>query len=269
MCNSRFQEVQTARLHLDEDEPALIARLIAFAYTSTYHTHSVKSGKWGYEQFAFVPDAYEDFPDKNKKFSWLTRAKLHTMMYSLGDKYDVPTLKRQSLQRFVLCFQFRDEYSCQPFEVAHEDDDWDWADFLGKHPDHGSNYAQVLELVYSTTPAHDRGLRDIVLADLIQIREDAHLDCLQKSRELMDVISGIHQLTFDFAMRRFSETDYKCNSCGNTTVLMERHCYSSEMHDCQGSACAMAKETSSFCGRCLRLGSSQVSKEVLASNGKA
>ena len=44
-CDSQFQEGQTSTITLDDDEPALVARMIIFAYTSTYHTDSLNSAR--------------------------------------------------------------------------------------------------------------------------------------------------------------------------------------------------------------------------------
>ena len=45
VCDSQFQEGQTSTITLDDDEPALMARMIIFAYTSTYYTDSLNSAR--------------------------------------------------------------------------------------------------------------------------------------------------------------------------------------------------------------------------------
>lgn len=112
LCDSGFKEGQTSSVNL-EDAPSLVARLITFAYTSTYHTASLNSESSRIEQFATIDDTFAERSDE--EVQWVDRAVLHIQMYALADKYGAASLKHQCRQRFLMAYYEDDEYDSKTF----------------------------------------------------------------------------------------------------------------------------------------------------------
>ena len=55
-----------------------------FAYTSTYHTASLRCGTQATDQFAMVKDPFAEGDDE--ALIWAKRAGLNSSMYALADK---------------------------------------------------------------------------------------------------------------------------------------------------------------------------------------
>lgn len=249
LCDSQFQESKTAQVSLPEDEPALIARMIIFAYTLAYHTGSIQSPKPEHEQFKNILDPYGDKPTDNQSYDWTTRSKLHIRMYALADKYEIASLKQQSRQRFVFAFTGLDEYQPNAFcnqQFDHVEEP------LVQYQDRQLELAQMLRFIYSSTPEHDRGLRDIVLHQLLYAHRDRKIDWPLKSKELLAAISETHQLALDLAIRRFSSFLYKCDICHERSYPLEWRCDCGGVDDCTRVHCIEARKRSLLCIYCLR-----------------
>ena len=78
--------------------------------------------------------------------SWAqTRLHVHAQMYSLGDKYDLPGLKKEAARRFIN-------------DTA----------ILGNKKRKTLTLLSVIPTIYTTTPDSDRGLRDLVAQHIFQ-----------------------------------------------------------------------------------------------------
>ena len=78
--------------------------------------------------------------------SWAqTRLHVHAQMYSLGDKYDLPGLKKEAVRRFI------DDIAI-PGDKKRET----------------LTLLSVIPTIYTTTPDSDRGLRDLVALHIFQ-----------------------------------------------------------------------------------------------------
>ena len=112
----------------------------------------------------------------------------HTRVYQIADKYDVQSLKQLA----------RTKLNTAIVELRG----WEEADF----PD-------VINLVWTTTPPHDRGLRDIVSATSFK-----HLDTLMKQDSFIDELTengafGLEIIRIQ-SKRLNNMEHYSCGKCG-------------------------------------------------------
>ena len=108
----------------------------------------------------------------------------HVKVYSIADKYDVVALKSQAKEKFEKAAQ-----SC-----------WNMEDF-----------PPAISEVYSSTPATDRGLRDLVVEIVC-----THIDALllrQDFRNVLEETIGFAADVTQFIASAFKE--YRCQGCTN------------------------------------------------------
>ena len=131
LADNSFQEEHTRELNLPAEEEFLIRRLLCFHYTTGYNDEP-------YED-EITPPPYMEAP------AYVSRLHLNAQMYSIGDKYDIPSLKGKAAEKFDTAV-------------------WE-LEFGMYHA--GSNVIEemmkVIPFIYESTPDRDRGLRDRVI----------------------------------------------------------------------------------------------------------
>ena len=135
----------------------MIARLLLFVYASTYPTTAVSHEP--ITQFKMLKEPFTNYGGLPQE--WVFRAKIHAQMYSMADKYDMPLLKAQARQRFLISFYKRDKYDSKTSRIVAGDDNRAWA-----------NIANIISYVYTEARSPDSGLRDIVLSYYTQQMND-------------------------------------------------------------------------------------------------
>ena len=113
------KEGLSGEIDLKDDEPDMVDNMLQFLYTSNY----------------------QDNADGGRPL--LVNAK----MYSIGDKYNIPTLKTLATEKFSAALGAS----------------WDIVGF-----------PEVIETVYTTTPGSDRGLRDCLAPVLVEHKKELH-----------------------------------------------------------------------------------------------
>ena len=253
LCDSQFSEGSTARSTLDED-PALVARMLIFAYTHTYHTEPLQNLKCVNSQFKTVPDPFGEQPSDDETLDYETRAQLHVQLYGLADKYEFGHLKHQARQRFLIAFSDADEYSSSCYEGIPNDDTSSLPATLASG---WAQDARLCEAVYATTPHNDRGLRDVVLVHILQTSDGTdNEECraFLESREMMQLISTTPDLAVDLATMRMSAWSHECEGCGTDPRVLARRCGCDKFDRCSNDECLRQAKLNSFCNWCGRLG---------------
>ena len=196
LTDSSFQEGQTSSVPLPKDEPELIARMLIFAYFSTYPVTSISDKP--FSQFKAVQDRHST--TRNSELDCVARAKLQMHMYALADKYDLPALKAQSRQRFLISFYEQDEYTLD-YERGPDENNW-------------AVNADIIGLVYTATPWTDRGLRDIVLEFYVRIAQNgAGYTRALASPAVRTPVAQSVDLATGIALNTLSTVCYKCEIC--------------------------------------------------------
>lgn len=109
VCSSNFSEGVNARMDLDDDEPALIARMIVFMYVGTYgEGPDIASEMHGQRQFSKIvdnskPEIEASYGEAKEMCPGVVR--LHVLMYAMGDMYSIPSLCKRSTAYFVEDFR--------------------------------------------------------------------------------------------------------------------------------------------------------------------
>ncbi|KAE8155041.1 BTB/POZ protein [Aspergillus avenaceus] len=159
MCDGAFAEAASGIVQLDEYDPLLIRKMLECLYTGDY-TYSIRD--LGYDRSPspeeatptptsdteIVPVVPNDNASKASNYS----ARFHASMYAYADYFGIDVLRTRAKRYFGIVFM--KDYS---------------ADAVNRE-----SFAAVLEEVYGTTPAHDRGLRgsvvDTIMKDISNLR---------------------------------------------------------------------------------------------------
>ena len=106
----------------------MIYRMLEYLYMQDYTVDL------GFDPFWSVNDSWAQ-----------TRLHVHAQMYSLGDKYDLPGLKKEAVRRFINDIAIPGDKKRETLTLL-----------------------SVIPTVYTTTPGSDRGLRDLVARHIFQ-----------------------------------------------------------------------------------------------------
>ena len=123
----------------------------------------------------------------------------HARMYAIADKYSVPLLKELAKERFATCLKNIESKGIQSLDIP--------------------TLATAIEIIYTTTPDSDRGLRDAIIPIMIQFKTQ-----LRASDEFMGLImSNLGEGEFAvevidaFAnLGRATECTWHCKDCKRT-----------------------------------------------------
>ncbi|KAL8778190.1 MAG: hypothetical protein Q9213_007526 [Squamulea squamosa] len=144
-CQPGFKEGKTALINLENENPALIAKLVEYLYG------------FDYDDSDSEPNEVDQTDDKNNNDDdqdqpvpqTCGKLALHAAMYVTADKYDVSTLKVLALAKFSTALVDR----------------WDKEDL-----------SEVIRFVYENTVSSDRGLRGSLVPILVQHKQKLRTD---------------------------------------------------------------------------------------------
>ncbi|KAL8813752.1 MAG: hypothetical protein Q9200_000005 [Gallowayella weberi] len=161
-CDGNFQEAQTAKVDLSDDDPGALRRALTYLYTEDYDDTDPDM----IEESARDPGPISVNPIVHTSSgatgtSYLNNARV----YALAEKYDIQGLKALAIFKF---------------------EKYPW----GKCTD--VDIVTVLPEVYYTTPATDQGLRDIVV-DICLL----NLDHLPLNVDFRDIVQNDGALACD------------------------------------------------------------------------
>ena len=156
------KEGLSGEIDLKDDDPDMVNNMLQFLYTSNY----------------------QDNADGGRPLL------INANMYSIGDKYNIPTLKTLANEKFSAALSAG----------------WDIVGF-----------PEVIETVYTTTPSSDRGLRDCLAPVLLEHKKELHehegfvgliKNKLADGAFAMDVINAWTEVQ--------RQGPYKCKHCSYT-----------------------------------------------------
>ena len=135
----------------------MIYRMLEYLYIQDYTVDL------GFDPFWSVNDSWAQSP-----------LHVHAQMYSLGDKYDLPGLKKEAVRRFINDIAIPGDKKCETLTLL-----------------------SVIPNVYTTTPESDRGLRDLVARHVFQRYKIASKHFTKRTRHRIrgsPIRSGHHHL---------------------------------------------------------------------------
>ncbi|KAI4099365.1 MAG: hypothetical protein LQ339_006040 [Xanthoria mediterranea] len=148
-----FEEGKTSRLDLQEENPAVVAKLVNYLYTCDYddcvfdfpgHDSEDSNAKESEEA------SNEDSRERSKSQAFKPgELALHARMYVVGDMYCVDQLKLLAKAKFSAALV----------------NDWDKEDF-----------PEIIRFIYDNTVSSDRGLRESLVPTLLQHKEILRAD---------------------------------------------------------------------------------------------
>jgi hypothetical protein len=238
------QEATTQSVNFPEDEPHIIARMLTFLYTNDYQSGLVfEPNDSELAQFHDIKEPSHKAYGHYQTFHHYLGA--HARLYAIADKYGIEALK----------------YSCQCGFYE------DLVDFVTRllpsnsqlPSDHAKGYEAFVDLariVYSSTPSHDRGLRDLMVW-FVQFETSVvqHPATGFGSTIIRSLMYEEKDLAYDLATTRFSEHEYICTrkDCGKSQAVLLQLCEEG-FWDCQKQACLKRVQKTTWCMWCLELG---------------
>lgn len=216
-----------------EDDPDLLARALIFLYTSQYPDSDISNAtsQVAHGQFTALNDAYKISPD-----SYSTKCRLHAAMYSIADKYRIATLKTWRRRCFARAWLDRDDEKAQSTSLTAED---------------AANYLAVVPFVYDSTPASDRGIRNIVVLG-------AQFDFQRRHGLAQNAMQHLIKTTPDFAFDLISlplERGFRrCRSCCAQEAVQLSTYNTCGLQDCQYTRCSGVDREGLECLKCFSVG---------------
>ncbi|KAI4264080.1 MAG: hypothetical protein L6R35_007314, partial [Caloplaca aegaea] len=171
-CDGVFKEAQDSQIDLSEDDPKTLERLLRYLYTADYDDNDVivkataegTNGKEPVANASFTSstssaridnatspqvtrDASEPEKEDESTYHKASAIMNKAAVYALAEKYDIASLKSLAKEKF------EDHCACFQWGIK--------------------NLVATLEFVYTSTPATDRGLRDIMARICLQRLNDS------------------------------------------------------------------------------------------------
>ena len=241
LSDSAFIEGQTSTVRLDEEQPALVARLLLFAYTSSYPTTPISDQP--VPQFKMLPEP--PINEDGRATEWTFRANIHVHMYQLADKYDMPLMKAQARKRFLIAFYGKDEYhpDFEIFGTAVETCHW-------------STKADMISYVYTQAPSVDRELRDIVSHYYIRrMNTTKDYRSLMESTAMRDLVINTPDFATDVALCTDTTMVHMCESCDlKKKPFLAWRCECGKVDSCESEGCRRKAKEATFCIDCCGIG---------------
>ena len=159
-ASTRFQASDPHHVRLSQEDPHLVERMITFIYTSEYPNPTGEE----------IVGVFYDVD--------ALALTVHAAMYGLGDCYGIRSLKWVAAGKFKELMQ-------------------SWYPLVDKslHSSKLLAFVQAIRIVYTTTPEHDRGLRDFVIDQLPSLFRG--LLPLEEFKELADEVPVFKEEAFD------------------------------------------------------------------------
>ena len=184
------QEGKTRRLDLQEENPAVVAKLVSYLYTCDYddcvldfpaHDSEDNNANGGEKA------SNEDSRERSKSQAFMPgKLALHARMYVAGDMYRVDQLKLLAKAKFSTALG----------------DGWDKEDF-----------PEIIRFIYDNTVSSDRGLRESLAPILLQ-----HQGKLRADDAFMNVVETHGEFARDLINawtdpNHLPRTFFRCNHC--------------------------------------------------------
>lgn len=288
LCAGPFQESSSSRVNLEEDDPAIIARILLYIYTDDYPVTKVSEDSPGHGQFRSINDHWASKgsdPNEADPPTWVKWARIHVAMYAEGEKYSVPGLQECSARKFLVAYweQHRIE---EPL-----DDDSDGpktlsphasvltaeqryyssteslpiidshsqhianpeSDALNRVKDRWVHEADLIKLVYESTPSHCCSLRNVVVKKFKACVIGPIYQHPIDSNAMVAVLDEIREFAFDVASTFLSNYGYKCDHCKRHVRALIRRCRWGKV-ECKQAECLQKSSEESICDNCLHFG---------------
>jgi hypothetical protein len=190
----------------------MIARMLQFLYHGSYDILNIATGLTRLLDKS-SPTVVEDDIIPAQDFDFET----HAAMYAIADRFEIPALKAVSETHFV------SELRSKHFSVA--------------------DLVSAIDLVYTTTPESDHGLRKWVVYRAQQIESE-----LVRHDDFKAVLKGQPDFAWDFATRYAKANYLWCAYCKDTIDLVECRCGFAGM--CGDPICKEGAAARLRCTRC-------------------
>lgn len=231
-------------MNLHDDDPALIARMLAFLYTGEYCVDSLTATPSGLPLYQF--HGVQD-PFLVDDMNWASKCRLHCHLFALADKYAIHTLRTQAHSRFA-----RDYY-----HFYDEDDQSVSSDSSAEETSQDNKELEktssVVRVVYESTPESVTELRRVVVRN---VRRNAKHSVFNNSA-MRAVLKDVPDFAYDLTLAHQSSTvnhNSKCGKCGRDWVEYPHPCACGIVGTCGATECRQKWVRESVCLECYTVG---------------
>lgn len=242
---------------LDED-PAIIARLLAFMYTGEYCVKSLTTTPSGIQLNQFLGVENSLVVSNN---DWCNKCVLHCHVFALADKYDLPLLRTAAYVRFTQSYHEddKDEGLSNAGENAKDgqdaDNDEDDSEDIVYTDEELQYISVIIREVYGSTPATVRELRRVIILNM----QDSVKDLIFNNPAMRAALTEVPDFACDLAIAHQSGPyvlESKCSACGESEwdINVQELCACGKTGCCERPECQQKWTRESICTDCFAVG---------------
>jgi hypothetical protein len=206
---------------LEDDDPALVARLLVYLYGEVYPVGDEGQEVWG-NSLGKLFGGDTEVPE-NSSGSSDQPLSLHAALYGLADKYGCPSLKHDCQQAYIKTLQ----------------GDFSLADFISS-----------INVVYETTPEGDDGLRKWA----VWVAQ-GYSDMLQLQPSFKGLIMSRGDFCWDLTTKYQRVNRFWCTSCNESSSSNMSSCSCGNSGICRKTvACETTQIVALRCSNCRTAG---------------
>lgn len=195
------QEAETQKADFPEDQPAILARALIYVYCGTYPDLALKNIVPNEHQFSGVEEDYDEQ-------SLCAKRVLHATMFALAVKLCDDAMKNYARVAFrALWYKepgILDNNCCATATCENN-----------------LEIFKVQRIIYDSTPARERDLRDIVVHSAQFEIQDTNL---MASSYFRDALCGHPEFSVDLVTYPLTSMMAKCEACEWVTSILSKIC---------------------------------------------
>ena len=252
--------------------------MLLYIYIDTYPVSDIAAEGTGRGQFRTITDPFKDNAADIPK--WATRANLHALMFAAAEKYWVLGLQKHSAHRFLAAFAEGTDFALQPERGVRNRSSSEGANYLdnAKGPSSGPHNlpgeaetstasdvvdawvseTSIIRQVYTSTPAHCRTLRNIVVWQIkfstAQCADDDLDISPLESDSILALLQELPEFAIDLASTVITRRMYRCFNCEELRGTLVGRCKCGKVDRCVEPECLERMQQESICPYCFCLG---------------
>ena len=275
---TQFRESVSSRITLDDEDPAIIARMLLYIYINTYPVSNIAAEGTGRGQFSTITDQFKN--DAFDKPEWAARANLHALMFAAAEKSWVLGLEKHTAHRFVAAFCESTDYALWPekgildrssgdgMNTSSDEENFNSQSQLARGDaepsatpgvvDDWTIEAPIIRQVYTSTSTHCHTLRNVIVWQMkhsIAICADNdYANGSLESESILALLRELPELAFDLASSVMTKRSYRCSNCNDVSHSLVTRCKCGKLDRCVEPECLQRMQQESICTECYCFG---------------
>lgn len=229
-------------MNLQDDDPALVARMLAFLYTGEYCVESLTTTPFGLPLSLFG-DVHDPFVVAD--MSGLQKCLLHCQIFALADRYAISSLRTEAHSQFT-----RDYYGDSEEDDGGKSETGDYF----YDDDELVQVSSLIRAVYESTPATVRELRRVLIRNIF-VSSRRHLFDNAAMRAVLTEVPDASDLVLAHHSGPINRQT-TCEACDEKEkdYNVQELCACGNVGPCDVLACQQQWKKESVCERCYVVG---------------